>query len=305
MSARLLNAVDFRLYHDESKKAGYWHGILLIPEKSRIEVLSLLERARANTGFSHALSIKGVKKRHGPVYLCAQSWILLGIGLMRNKLGKTSYAVHYGEKSAGKLKYEILRTCLGVKFILFREKHDHARMQLVSQYANKVETTFRIGLKGGLNLFSSEGQSIHIIKMHFDGHEHLGRRIDRKRIIDRIAGLKDSCSISNAENIIDDRCSDHAREDSQDYADCQFLQLTDLLVGSFRTIMGECTRNIHKNLAYSARLPIEAFLRHISGFDNSRWYGSFCMSQCEIVDGHWVFSRIDPLKETKEIQLEL
>ncbi len=32
----------FELYHDESKVAGYWHGILLVPEAEKARLVGLL-----------------------------------------------------------------------------------------------------------------------------------------------------------------------------------------------------------------------------------------------------------------------
>ena len=297
--------LDYRLYHDESKRAGYWHGMLLVPEESRSELLTTLERVRTNTRFPHVLAIKGVERHSGRKFRCAQSWILLAIGHMRCKLGTVNYQVHYGEKRAGKLIYDILKTTLGLKFILFREKQNHEKMELIGPYAKKVETTFRMGLKGGLNYLSSEDQKIRIIKMHFDGNKHHNGGIDRDRVIGRLNGLNESCSIKNAEDMIDDRCGDHNRGDSQEYGDCQLLQLTDLLVGSFRTLLGECTKDIHKKLAKPVGFPIEAFLRPYKGFMNSRWFGSFCMSQCEIIEDRWVFSTPTLSLDTNEVQFDL
>ena len=297
--------MDYRLYHDESKIAGYWHGMLLVPETSRNELLDFLARARGNANYPFPLAIKKVKRSSGPVYRCAQSWILIAVGLMRTKLGQQTYPIHFAEMKEGRPVYDTLNKSLGLKFILFREKQGHQDMQLLNTYAQRVETTFRIGLKGGLHFLSSDEKPIHIIKMHFDGNEHHRGGIDKERIIGRLAGLRSSCSVLNSDDAIDDRCSDHNRSDSQDYKDCQLLQLTDLLVGSFRTFLGECTRDVHRTLAYAARLPIEAFARPYQGFRNSRWFGSFCMSQCEVLNGMWSYSTLEITETTDSRQLLL
>jgi len=297
--------MKYHLYHDESKQNGYWHGILLVPEDSRPRLLDMLQKVRNNTKHEAPLGIKSVMNSSGKLFRCAQAWILLAIGLMRTKQGRKPYAAHFGETEAGRTVLRSLKERLGLKFILFREKDNHQKMQLLDRYADRVETTFRMGLKGGLNFLSTDDQPIHVTKMHFDGNEHHDSGIDRARIVGRLSGLKQSCSVLDADDLIDDRSGNHTRDGAQHYDDCQLIQLTDLLVGSFRTFLGECTRDEHKTLCYSARLPIEAFSRNPAGFRNSRWYGSVCMSQCELVNGNWVFSTLELLKDNSQEQLEI
>lgn len=285
--------MNYRIYHDESKRSGYWHGMLLVPEEGRGRLLELLQTVRVNTNVSAPLGIKDIKNATGRKFRCAQSWIMMGIGVMRSKMGKEPYHVHYGMVHRGNHQIEALNDMLGVKFILFREKDNHSTMAYLDRYAQKVETTFRMGFKGGMNFIFSGAQSIHVKRFHFDGNEHHDGGVDRDRIVGRLYGLKDTVTVTTEEDIIDDRSSDHTREDSQSYDDCQLLQLTDLLVGSFRTFLGECTNNNHSELARPVRLPIEAFMRGYSGFKNSRWYGSFYMSQCEIKNQQWVFSELE------------
>ncbi len=296
---------DYRLYHDESKRFGYWHGMLLVPESSRASLLSHLELARRNTNYQAPLAIKKIKDAKGPIYSCANSWILLAVGLMRTKLGSKPFGVHHGKRIKGKLKYEILTETLGLKFILFREKGDHQEMRAPCAYAAKVETTFRMGLKGGLNFLASPESPINIIGMHFDGNEHHKGGIDKTRVIGRLTGLRSFCSVRDADLIIDDRSSNHTRPSSQRYDDCQILQLTDLLVGSFRTQLGLCTRKVHKSVTAAACLPVSAFLRGRRGFLNSRWSGSFCMSQCELIGGQWSFAPLEITHEHDESQLSI
>lgn len=297
--------MKYRLYHDESKQSGYWHGMLLVPEDSSNRLVQLLQHVRDNTGHDAPLGIKNVAIPRGKLFRCAQAWVLLGVGLMRTKAGRKPYQIHLGETKLGRTVFCKLDETLGLKFILFHEKDNHQKMKFLNRYANKVETTFRMGLKGGLNFMSSDEHPIHITKIHFDGNEHHGQGIDNARIIGRLTGLRSSCSVINGDDVIDDRSSNHNRDDSQNYDDCQILQLTDLLVGSFRTFLGECTRDVHKHLCHATRLPIEAFSRGFAGFRNSRWYGSFCMSQCELLNGEWSFSTLELIKDIKGEQLGL
>ena len=170
-------------------------------------------------------------------------------------------------------------------------------------HASKVETTFRMGLKGGLHFLGNEDEPIHITNIHFDGYKHLKRHIDVHRIFDRINGLRDYCSISSDSNIIDDRTSNHDKEDSQSYEDCQLLQLTDLMVGSFRTVLSASTKEIHTRLSYPIKYLVDRYEKGFARMQNSRWKNSFCMSECYLENGKWVFSRLSIERQYHEFQL--
>lgn len=131
--------------------------------------------------------------------------------------------------------------------------------------------------------------------MHFDGFEHHKRHLDKNRIVKRLYGLRSYCSIEDCDNLIDDRSSDHRKDDSQSYENCQFLQLTDLFIGCFRTVLGERTREIHTNLAHPIRGLVTRYRQGYARMRNSRWLNSFCMSQCYLEDGSWKFESIEYL----------
>jgi hypothetical protein len=245
--------MDYELYHDESKRAGYWHGMLLVPIIAKTRLLNLLQFARDNTGYQDPIGIKKVEKKNSRIYTLALAWINIGVAaLLQNFKGK-NYHSFFGRYEKGKKIPEQFKELLRCKFILFREKDDHSRMEFHHDYGSKVETTFRMGLKGGLHFLGNQENPINIIKIHFDGHEHYNRKLDENRILKRLTDLKDFCSFGNDKDIIDDRSSNHNQVDSQEYDNCQLLQLTDLLVGGFRTYLGQCTRELHKELNHPIR----------------------------------------------------
>jgi hypothetical protein len=281
--------MDYEVYHDESKIGGYWHGILLIPVDKKKEMIEgLLDLRRF---FEHEEPI-GIKKvgSSGKVYNFAHSWINYGIAsLIQNmKNGAYDFPVIRNKKLN---KIISLNNAIGAKFILFKESDDHKKLEGYPDYASKIETTFRIGLKGGLHLLGSLENPIKIIKIHFDGNEHYQRNLDKKRIIDRINGLREYCSFDDGD-IIDDRGSNHKLDNSQDYNDCQLLQLTDLLIGAFRTSYGYVTNEKQKCLSFGTDQLIEKYQAGYKRMSNSRWNKGFCMSQCKIISNGWQFSEI-------------
>ncbi len=284
--------MDYDLYHDESKLDGYWHGMLLVPKPKRQWMLDRLADARANARYSEPLGIKRVRKENR-VFDCAKSWLTVAIASMRSTAGGEPVPIYLGKSKRGVPQYRLVEEAPGAKFILFRESDAHQEMTSHPDHASKIETTFRIGLKGGLHFLGSEQKSIWIDSLHFDGHEHLKRNVDASRIIGRLEGLRSYCHIPDKSDILHDGSSDHRRPDAQSYDDCQFLQLTDLLVGSFRTVLLGATNDLHLRVAY----PVESLvLRYQEGYarmKNSRWWSSFCMSQCHLEDDHWVFETME------------
>lgn len=293
--------MQYELYHDESKENGYWHGMLLVPVNQKRILVEYLKQARNNTSYQHPIGIKKVKRK-GRVFNCAGAWIHIGVASLISKQQGLPLPISTGELLHGKKQYNKFNHLIGAKFIVFRETDNHLKMENHTDYGSKVETTFRMGLKGGLHFLGDKQHTIEIVKMHFDGHEHYARHLDKSRIVDRLSGLREYCSISDVEDLIDDRTSNHQQKERQLYEDCQLLQLTDLLVGSFRTILGEATREIHLSLASPVKRIIERYQQGYARMRNSRWNNSFCISQCSLVDGTWQFSTIQYEKNTSSHQ---
>ena len=286
------STMNYELYHDESLEGGYWHGMLLVPISQKGPLVELLSQTRRNVGYYDPISIKRVRE-HGKIYDCADSWIQIGAAALRSQTKDLPYQIFLGNREMGKRVY-VSRSieCSGAKFILFCERDQHQQMQGHPDYASKVETTFRMGLKGGLHYLGSDEEPIHVEKMHFDGHEHLRRHLDASRIVGRLDGLRAYCSISASDKLIDDRSSDHRRVDSQGYGDCQLLQLTDLLIGSSRTVLGQCTRAIHRDIARPVRAILQKYRQGSARMQNSRWRDSLCVSRCFLSSGRWCFETI-------------
>lgn len=241
--------MDYELYHDESMVDGFWHGMLLVPQSGKKRLLDLLEKARFNTSYFEPISIKKIRKPQGKIYTCADACIHTCVASLMQKHSKDSHWIFLGETVGREKRYEKFTELIKTKFIVFRERDEHRKMTGHTDYASKVETTFRMGFKGGLHFLGSENEPIRIIKIHFDGHEHLKRKISKERIIGRLLGLRDYCKISDLEDIIDDRTGNHNKNNCQDYSDCQLLQLTDLIIGFFRTILGTSVKDFQIKIA--------------------------------------------------------
>ncbi|MDP2647909.1 MAG: hypothetical protein Q8P35_01555 [Candidatus Yanofskybacteria bacterium] len=171
-------------------------------------------------------------------------------------------------------------------------------------HSQKVETTFRMGLKGGLHLFSTTGASLHVASFHFDGHQHYRRHVDVDRIVGRIGSLREGVTI--AEDIdIDDRTGDHRRAaECQGFDDCQLLQLTDLIVGGFRTVLGRSTSEAQKRVAAPLKELSDKWHAGPARMANSRWHGGFSVSECFLENNEWRFADIQPEPDTSQLRID-
>jgi len=294
--------MDYELYHDESLEGGYWHGMLLVPTWIKKDFSDLLATARNNAGYFEKIGIKKVECK-GRIYNCASAWAQIGVACLRSTTKGKAEPVFLGLKEKGKLQYGQV-SLYGMKFILFRERDSHKELEGFRDYASKIETTFRFGIKGGLHSLGSNENPINISKIHFDGHEHYQRNVDADRIVKRIKGLRDYCSFSPSQDLIDDRHSNHKKAGGQEENDCQFLQLTDILIGCFRTSLGYKTRNIHAELAKPINNLVNKYNEGYIRMKNSRWSNSFVISQCYLEDGRWKFEAIER-NDKKETQGKL
>src|SRR6266511_966805 len=282
--------MDYELYHDESLEGGYWHGMLLVPTCTKKEFVDLLILARNNSHYHAKIGIKKVECK-GRIYNCASAWTQIGVACLRSKTKGKSERIFLGAHEKGKSQYGQVNL-YGMKFILFRERDCHNELTGYKDYAGKIETTFRFGIKGGLHFLGSHENPICVTKIHFDGHQHYHRHIDQDRIINRINGLREYCNFSTGVDLIDDRHSNHEKPDSQIYDDCQFLQLTDILIGCFRTALGYKTRDIHIELAKPVKNLIDKNREGYARMRNSRWFSSIMISQCYLVNREWRFEDV-------------
>src|SRR5215471_9128949 len=160
--------MEYDVYHDESQEGGYWHAILLVPRTTRQCFLAQLKEIRQNTSYSQVVCLKGLDRTTGPRFRCIRAWLHFGVtALMQNLKGKP-YPFYTGidGRNTG---FAHLRSTIGARFILFRVRDGHQQLTGYPDHAAKVETTFRMGLKGGLHLFSLNSSKLNVASFHFDG----------------------------------------------------------------------------------------------------------------------------------------
>jgi hypothetical protein len=84
----------------------------------------------------------------------------------------------------------------GCKLVVFRERDNHRKMYAGMTRLQRVETTFRMGLKGGVHVLFDENKPITIGNVFIDGEEQywggFGRTFDINRTLIRLAQEKRS-----------------------------------------------------------------------------------------------------------------
>jgi hypothetical protein len=295
------DAADYDVYHDESLEGGYWHGMLLVPRLGRDELVGRLFEIRTNTGYAEPIALKRIRKATGARFRCGEAWVSLGVAALAQRAKGSTLPFRNGLKTPHP-HFDRLGPPIGARFILFRVRDGLSVLRGYSDHASKVETTFRMGLKGGLHLFADHPQRLRVSSLHFDGYEHYRRRVDGKRIIDRIGQLRDEVSFAQ-DLLIDDRSGDHSRDGAQEYADCQLLQLTDLLVSGFRTVLGEARNGAQLRAAEPLGDLASRWHDGPARMTNSRWYKGFCISECYLEDDRWQFADIQRPVEERQAKL--
>lgn len=302
--------MEYDVYHDESQEAGYWHGILLVPTQNKSLLLNVLAEIRANTNYDAPATIKGINKPSGKPFQTIRSFASFGVCslVQRLKGGACGYItgkVIHDRIGRREFEYKTINKVIGAKFVVSRIV-DHLKSldnNHFNDHCDKMEVTFCHALKGGIHLLGDNNNSIVIRSLHFDECKQYGRHVSLDKILSGLNYLRPYCSISK-DIFLDDRTSDHRESNSQSYDDCQLLQLADVLIGAFRTILGDCKNDIQKKIAMPISQLIDRWNQGYARMKNSKWHKGFCISECFIEDGKWHFRQIENVKNVSE-QLEI
>ena len=295
---KFIDELEYDVYHDESLVSGYWHGILLVPRSERQRLLTLMSDVRHATEYQHPVSLKNLKWESGSMYRCTRSWLQIGIAALIHNLKGERFGVFTGDD--GRFPgYGFLDRIIGARLVILRVRDGLSSLRHYPDHASKVETTFRMGLKFGLKCFLQDGLNYKVASLHFDGHEQYGRRIDLRRIRERMGTLPSTISFP-VDTAVDDRSSNHSRPECQSYDDCQLLQLSDVLVGGFRTALGHPTRVEHIPLCAPLEKLAADFRRGNARMKNSRWYRGYSVRECYLDGGTWKFTDIFPARRDSQ-----
>jgi hypothetical protein len=287
--------VIYDIYHDECKEDGYWHGFLFVPRDSRDALLNLLKRARENTGYDghfHYVTIGQNAHPDGKKYIAAEAWTSIGCNaLQQQKLRKYPPDVLLGRKPTRKssAEYYRLTTLIKCKFVLFRENDRHRNMYEGMKQIRRIETTFRMAIKGGVHSLFSEPEPIQIGNVCVEGEE---QPLSIDHTLQRFAREKRSyVSFVDCPMLISQKSNHNDLKPEQDPSHSHLLQLCDILIGGFR--FHACWgHRAHPRfqMSHHCRVLLDHEQENSARMAQSRYFKGFSLQQAWIENDEWNFA---------------
>ena len=276
----------YEIWHDESKKNGYFHGILLVPIDNKQKIIKLLREIRQEHEFSDTDNIKFsgcLKKPKGK--------------FIRNNLNLFSHIIQTNAKGntrifnrSGKDVYKKnfdpfmeINGLFGCRFGLLKIEDLYNSLDYFKNYRKKVETTFRFIVKGCCHGMFDRNNPIRLDKFYFDGEKHYKGKIDLKRLIK--GEWRSYCDIKK--NIpIDARTMKNRKDETK-----LVMNFVDNIVGGWRTLLS------HEEDPNQVLFPLKEIYKRarenkIFTNPNGRWYKSISFSEFCVVDNHPKFPNL-------------
>jgi len=308
----------YDIYHDESREESYWHGFLFVPRSKKEYLLDLLDRARKNIGFYEEISYKDIRKTDRPARKrpsLIESWTSVALAaLQQQKLLNLPIPFHLG----GKPKEYIARLdeLIKCKFVIFKEKDKHQKMFHGMSGLECIETTFRMGIKGGIHRLFNEENPIIVGNVFIDGNKHyireFGRSFDVKRSLRRFAIERRSYVEFLKDSKLIPQHSNHKMiKPYQKTEDSHLLQLCDILIGGTR-FHSFCPDSC--NIKYRISLPCRELLSREQNnyyrMRQSRFFNGFALNEAWLENDEWKFVSLVPgenkmLPKIKQLKLPL
>jgi hypothetical protein len=291
----------YDIYHDESQEEAYWHGFLFVPRSERKYLLDLLIKSRKGANWGKPISFKEINKRTGnrsPRVRLIEPWLSIALASLQQQKFLSLPTPFY---LCGKppCYFRSLDRLIKCKFVIFKEKDKHKKMFFGLDGLACIETTFRMGIKGGIHRLFNEKEPIIIGNVYIDGDEHyikwFGRHFDVKRSLRRFAAeMKPYVSFIRGAKLIPQR-SDHRKiKPTQNTDDSQFLQLCDILLGGVR-FHSYCpnSRHIKYKISSPCKVLLERETTNLPRMRQSRFFNAFILGEAWLENNEWQFA---PLK---------
>jgi hypothetical protein len=210
-----------------------------------------------------------------------------------------------------KVEYRVIKTLLGCRFILLRELNSHSMMFTGLSSLEAIETTFRMGIKGGAHKLFSDTDPLLVGNVFIDGDEHyigeFGRSFDINRTLVRFATeRRPYVSFLAGPQLIPQR-SDHRKIESHQLpSDSHLLQLCDILIGGSRFhILDDDPAHVRYDVSGPCRDLLQHDQENQARMKESRYFNGFSLSQCWLENGEWNFAPLQTRKKLSPKQFSL
>lgn len=280
----------YDIFHDECKEDGFWHCFIFIPQKNKRKLFDLLQEPRKNLNYWKTIHFSNLGQRcesFSPRIRLIKSWCtILLFSIQQQKIEAHLYLGHKDKKPIYDLKRN--DNCkIGAKLVVFRKKGGHKDVYKTKSRCGKIETTFRMSLKGGTH-FLFYDEEVKIGNIYIDSpKEDFEKNFDSGNILD-------SFKNESKENIFFTEDSKIVPVDKKSYRIndliSEFMQLADIAVGGTRY---QKLRIIDFKAKFEATYPLKELLEketeNFIRMKNSRYYKGFALSEAYIENGEWKF----------------
>ncbi|MCK4358939.1 MAG: hypothetical protein KAW92_09380 [Candidatus Cloacimonetes bacterium] len=283
----------YDIFHDECKEDGYWHCFIFIPRDKRDKLNSLLQKTRNNLNYKHPIHFRDIARNDKTYYTkvrLVQSWILILLYCIQQQ--KIEAYLYIGHKNYSPIYKRIKGEDekIGAKLVIFRKKYNHKDMYEDMSITGKIETTFRMGLKGGTHfLFFDENIKIGNVFIDYE-EEGFEKNFNSQNMLLRfIREAKENIIFEKDSKIIPIHKNNYIINDPIS----EFMQLADVTVGGFRT---QKLQMKNFEARFQATKPLKILLEKEveihPRMKNSRYYKSFTFSDAWIENEEWKFENI-------------
>lgn len=275
---------DYEIWHDESKKGGYHHGLLFVPVNTKQSLLNDLRKIRDEHGIAYDREVKfsGCLKKGNPGRFVRNQLSLFKHVIKTNSTNCTQlYNRSKKDKYEGNLA-PFLEICgkYHCRFGLLKIADIKESLNYFDNYRKKVETTFRFVVKGCCHGMFDRDHPIRLVGLHFDGNNQYKGNLNAKRILK--GDWRKYCRIDDNLQIDDKHMFQRKTKGKL------IMNFVDNIVGAWRArINGKVDPNDY--LYPLKKLHHRARNQRIFSNSHSRWYRSISLSEFAIKDGEPTF----------------
>ena len=284
---------EYEIYHDESKENQLLHGYLLVPVRTKAYLLTQMREIRRRYNCDSKLHYNDLTGQKSNCKIKTAGEI---VPLLCDSL-----------RSKGHTKGLWGQLPPRCKFILFKKKNIGDMSNSYFDFGGtldkkevdirKIETLFRIGLKGGLHYLFDEQKKVKIVGFYTDGYAWT-RPFDNKRIIERLSHEKRSYIDLDSNLTIEAIVSNHKKNTCTDSDRAELLQACDLLIGAFKNcIFDKKTDSFKTKIAKPVRDIMEKKAKRKGNFINSGHYKAYTLTKAMLEDGVWAYYSLDVLEK--------
>jgi len=280
----------YDIFHDECKEDGFWHCFIFVPRGKQKELFNLLQKPRNSLNYYDSIHFRNINhkcKSYSPRIRLIKSWCsILLYAIQQQKICAVLYLGHNKNKPIYEFK-KANADKIGARLVIFREIMGHQDMYQRMSGSSKIETTFRMGVKGGTHFFFP-AKEVRIGNIYIDSSKKsFEENFDSQNMLNRFKN-------ESNENIFFIANSKIAPIDKKDYkagdSISEFMQLADIAIGGIRTQKLTMTNFPAR---YKATYPLKEKMKketeNYARMTESRYCKGFALSDAWIENEKWNF----------------